>query len=332
MTSAVQILDTPGALLRLIRAGEHVTRSGIVEETGLTRARVGALLTPLLGDGLVTERRGTVSSGGRPPNVLRFNPAAGVLLVGDLASVPARLAVADLSGSLLCEAQVELDPRAGPEPALERLDESLPALLAQTGREDVHAVGFALPEPAAVDEEFPLAAALRARFTAPVVVERAAVAAAIAEHRRWRPPAAHMIYVTLQRGLACAIVADGRIHRGHNGSAGGLAHMRLSGQDTRCWCGGVGCLEAVIGAGLPARAAGRLMGEVLAACAACLDPDLIVIAGLGRDVEDAFLAGTRETLAIGAGELPIVPARLRQRAALLGMAQLAVDEALRAML
>ena len=310
-----------------------MTRSGIVESTGLTRARVGALLTPLLGDGLITERRGTVSSGGRPPNVLRFNPAAGVLVVGDLASAPARVALADLSGSLLYEAELELDLEAGAEPTAERLDECMRALLAVGSHPpaDARAIAIALPEPTAADGDFALAGALRRRFDAPVVAERAAVAAAVAEHRRWRPAAADMIYVTLQRGIACAIIAGGRVHSGHNGSAGGLAHMRLAGRDTKCWCGGVGCLEAAIGESLPARNAGRLMGEVLAVGVACLNPDLIVIAGLSRHHEDLFLAGTRETLAGVAGGTAIVPARLRQRAALLGTTQMAVDEALRVM-
>ena len=63
----------------------------------------------LLAADLVYEAGGSASTGGRPPTVLAFNHAAGVVLVADLGATHARLAVSDLAGTPLAEHAANMD-------------------------------------------------------------------------------------------------------------------------------------------------------------------------------------------------------------------------------
>jgi len=160
-------------------------------------------------------------------------------------------------------------------------------------------------------------------------------------------------------------VAGRRIHRGAQGAAGDIGHVRLAGHDdVVCRCGNIGCLEAVAGgralaaklsaAGLHAessrevvalvragepqaiqavRDAGRYLGEVLAGCVNFFNPGAIVIGGDISEAHQQLLAGVREvifqrSLPLATGDLRIVPSRLGDRAGAIGAAIMVIEHVL----
>jgi predicted NBD/HSP70 family sugar kinase len=211
---------------------------------------------------------------------------------------------------------------------------------------------------------------------APVLVDNDVNIMALGEHSAHWLEAEHLLYVKVGTGIGCGIIAGGRIHRGEVGAAGDIGHIVVTDhEDVVCRCGNIGCLEAVAGggalarrltaAGLPAersrdvvrlvregnpaavqmvRAAGRSLGEVLAACVNFFNPRVIVIGGDLGDVHEHLLAGVREivfqrSLPLATRDLRIVPSQLGDRAGVTGAANLviehilspaAVDQALRA--
>ena len=82
-----------GALLRLIRDGQASTRAELVALTGLARSTVAQRMDALLSQRLVVPAGGSVSTGGRPPQMFAFNRDAGVVLAADLGATHSRLAV-----------------------------------------------------------------------------------------------------------------------------------------------------------------------------------------------------------------------------------------------
>ena len=94
--------------------------------------------------------------------------------------------------------------------------------------------------------------------TRPVLVDNDVNIMALGEHwAHWRD-VEHLLYVKVGTGIGCGIVADGRIHRGAQGAAGDIGHIRVTGHDdVVCRCGNIGCLEAVAG--------GRALADRLAA-------------------------------------------------------------------
>jgi glucokinase len=103
----------------------------------------------------------------------------------------------------------------------------------------------------------PLADEMERRVGLPAYLERDTNVAALAEH--WLGAArgsTDFLYVTVSTGLGGAIVRDGCLVLGPDGTAGELGHITLIAEGgPRCGCGGRGHLEGIAaGAGLAAQA------------------------------------------------------------------------------
>ena len=368
-----------GSVLQLIRDREGMTRSDLARITGLARSTVAQRVDALLAHELVYEAGGTASTGGRPPTLLTFNQRAGVVLVADLGATHSRLAASDLAGAPLAEEAFDMDIAAGPEKVLGLVDEHFTALLGELGRtpEDVRGIGIGVPGPVAFSKGqpvkppimpgwngFPIPRWFAGRYDAPVLVDNDVNIMALGEHwANWRETE-HLMFVKVGTGIGCGIVAGRAIHRGAQGAAGDIGHIRLAGhEDVVCHCGNLGCVEAVAGGGALARRlteagieahdsrdvvrlvraddasavrmvreAGRYLGEVLASCVNFFNPGVIVIGGdLGEAPE--LLAGVREvtiqrSLPLATGELAIVASRLGDRAGVIGAAVMVVEHVL----
>ena len=102
---------------------------------------------------------------------------------------------------------------------------------------------------------YPVRERLSARYDAPVWVDNDVNVLALGE---WRSGIAagydNVIVVKVGTGIGAGIIADGRLHRGAQGSAGDVGHIQVSeDRDVVCRCGNIGCLEALAGGAAIAR-------------------------------------------------------------------------------
>jgi glucokinase len=120
----------------------------------------------------------------------------------------------------------------------------------------------ALP-PASAWSGYPLAARLSAALNAPVTLDSAANAAALAEAQLGAARGYHSaLYLLLGRCIRSALYADGRILRGEHGSAGMLGHWQVRADGPRCSCGARGHLDPLASAQSIVRAMiGRASGS-----------------------------------------------------------------------
>src|SRR5690349_21704086 len=111
---------SPGGVLRLIREGRALTRTDVMDVTGLSRSTVMQRLGVLLDAQLLLEQpEAGPSTGGRRPAALAFNERVGVVLAADLGAQHGRLAVCDLGGVVLAERQASIRIADGPDAVLE---------------------------------------------------------------------------------------------------------------------------------------------------------------------------------------------------------------------
>ena len=370
----------PGSMLRLIRNGEAVTRADLARRTGLARSTVAQRVDALLAHQLVYESGGGASTGGRPATRLTFNRDAAVVLAADLGATHSRLAVSDLSGKPLAEESVDVAIADGPGPVLELVHTRLERLLVAAGRaaSDVRGIGVGVPGPVdfargeAVNppimpgwDHFSIPEWFAGRYDAPVLVDNDVNIMALGEHwSHWRDED-YFLCVKAGTGIGCGVVVHGRVHRGAQGAAGDIGHIRLAGHDdVSCRCGNTGCLEAVAGgaaladrlgrAGIQARGsrdvvalvragdgeasrmvrdAGRALGEVLAGCVNFFNPHVIVIGGDLSDAGEQLLAGVREitvqrSLPLATRDLRVVHSRLGDGAGVVGAAIMVIERVL----
>src|SRR5205823_4361490 len=96
-----------------LRRQGTASRSGLARLTGLSRTTVGSLVADLQARGLVVEDAPNGSheqaGRGRPPVLLRLDPTAGVAVGIDFDHDAVRVALADLSSTVLGEDRREID-------------------------------------------------------------------------------------------------------------------------------------------------------------------------------------------------------------------------------
>lgn len=330
--------DTLSTLMEHIAAGSAVTRAALARATGLARSTVSQRVDALLATGLIVEDGTAPSGGGRPALLLRLNPEAGLILSADLGATHAWLAISDLGGQRLATTDHDNDIDREPKQVLDEVDRGFSELLAKAGcdAQQVRAIAVGVPGPVEFSagkvvrpplmprwDGYPVPAYFEERYpAAQTVVDNDVNLMALGEHRTHYPEVKHLLFVKVGTGIGCGIVIDRKLHRGAEGSAGDIGHIRLPDSDAECRCGKSGCLEAVAGGGalaerlahlnattardvarlaaegnLQARQAVRVaaqhIGEVLAAIVSFANPEAIILGGSLARLNETLLAGIR---------------------------------------
>jgi predicted NBD/HSP70 family sugar kinase len=351
--------STSGDVLRLIREEGVDTRAELARITGLSRPAVALRVNDLITRGLVVERADGASTGGRPPQRLEFNAAGGAVLVANLGKSRGQIAVCDLAGTVLAEADTHR-----PALALDHLLDSWEKLLGQADLlpSSVRGAGIGIPgvvEFASAEwDGVPIRPAIADRFGVPAYLDNEANIAALGERSAY--PEDDLLFVKVSTGIGAGLISGGRIQRGALGAAGEIGHVPVrDGGGVMCRCGNLDCVEAVAGgAALLARSnapdlatfaalaregdaeavalvrqAGRHIGEVIATAVNLLNPAVVVLGGDLTGAYETLIAGVREVVysratALATRSLRIEPSRLGDRAGLTGCAIMVLDHIL----
>jgi predicted NBD/HSP70 family sugar kinase len=257
-------MATVGDVFALIRARRDTTRTEIAHLTGLSRTAVAARISALEALGLVVEQEQAPSTGGRPPTLMSFDAAAGVVLTVAVGISRTRLAVCNLAGEVLSIGDIDQEMALGPDDLMpdvvKRLDLLLDLLLDDHCDVPVYGIGLSLP--GTVDRErgcsrdSPILRGwdgvdLRPYFAEPerlsgvrVVMDNDANAIALAE----RGDRDDVLVLKVSTGLGAGIIAGGVLQRGAAQAAGEFGHNKIAAaQGIPCRCGDTGCLEAIAG-------------------------------------------------------------------------------------
>jgi glucokinase len=153
----------------------------------------------------------------------------------------------------------------------------------------------------------PVAGPVRDAIGVPVCLVNDARAFGLAELRLGAGRgASSMVGLTLGTGVGGVIAVDGRIHHGHDGTAGELGHQTIDPDGPWCGCGNRGCLEAFARADQIAAACGT--STVEKAVARARDGDERARAGLadvgrylGIGIANMITVITPDRVVIGGG-------------------------------
>jgi predicted NBD/HSP70 family sugar kinase len=250
-------------LFQFLRDGEPRTRAELAQLTGLARSTISLRIDELLEHGLVTPVGEAVSTGGRPPAQIALNPAARVVVAADLGATHGRVAITDLSGTVLRSVFEDLVMANGPEVVLDWLVLTINRLMVECDRpiSDLVAVGIGLPGPVEHESGRPtnppimpgwdgydVPAHMRRTFSVPILVDNDVNIMALGERAMGWPDADNIIFVKVSTGIGSGIIGGGVLQRGAQGIAGDIGHVKIPrGAGVVCKCGNEGCLEAIAG-------------------------------------------------------------------------------------
>ena len=240
------------------------SRADLARITGLSRSTVSTIVADLLETGLAGERDGDSpdsTQAGRPPVMVSLNPSAGVAVGVDFGHRHLRVAVSDLSHTVLAETWRELNVDHSAEHGLTAAAEFVDHVLdeAEVDRARVIGVGMGLPAPidrssGAVQAASILpgwvgvdaAAEAAARLGLPVEVENDANLGALAEFV-WGAAKgkSEVAYIKVSTGIGAGLISGGRLQHGVGGTAGEIGHTVIADGGPVCRCGNRGCLETL---------------------------------------------------------------------------------------
>jgi predicted NBD/HSP70 family sugar kinase/biotin operon repressor len=359
------------------------SQADIARVTGLSRTTVSSLVAELVAEGAVVERddgerQAPSPSGGRPATLLTLDPSSGGFVGIDFGRESVRVAVANRAGDVLADARSErLEVALEAATALAIAEELVRGAITDAGLAADHLLGAGVAVSAPVRFDSPrfvsevifpawsgidVEAALGPALGVPVYLENDANLGALAESNFGAARTVRtVLYVMLSEGIGGGVIVDGRIYKGHTGTAGELGHIVVNPDGQICRCGNRGCLttvaggaaltgalrqthgaaitlDAVIGlvkGGDPGATrlvsdAGQAVGRLLAGMCSLLDPGLVVVGGELAPAGEPLLASIRDSLGrwtspASGRKYRVVAGELGARAEVLGAVALAMN-------
>lgn len=234
-------------LLRLLRENSPCSKADLVRLSGLSAPTVSSAVAYLETLNLVENLGEGESSGGRPPEMLRFNARHGYVTGVDIGGTRLRMILADMNGDVMTQWDTQFTERQRTPKAICGLirdglkamcDEAFTTLkhvlhitVGAPGITNVNA-GVVLSAPNLHDwNDVPLRAMIERELGVHATVENDTNLAAVGEH--WRGSAVGVedfLFIALGTGVGAGVFLRGRLHHGANWSAGEIGYAALNGQ------------------------------------------------------------------------------------------------------
>ncbi len=247
-----------------LRERGMASRAQLARITDLSRSTVSTIVADLLESGLAGERDGQPDGeahAGRPPVMVSLNGSAGLAVGIDFGHRHLRVAVSDLSHTVLAETWRELDVDHSADQGLETAVEFVDEVLAEADADRARVIGVGMGLPAPIDRAtgavqaasilpgwvgVDAAAEASARLGLPVQVDNDANLGALAEHA-WGAAKgkSEVAYIKASSGIGAGLVSGGRLQHGVGGTAGEIGHTLIAEGGPVCRCGNRGCLETL---------------------------------------------------------------------------------------
>ena len=172
-----------------------------------------------------------------------------------------RVAVADLSHTVLAERWCEMDVDHSADQGLARAADFVDQVLAEAGVERNRVIGVGMGLPAPIDRAtgsvqassilpgwvgVDAAAEAQRRLGMPVEVENDANLGALGE-LAWGAAKgrSEVAYIKVSTGIGAGLISGGRLQHGVGGTAGEIGHTLVAEGGPVCRCGNRGCLETL---------------------------------------------------------------------------------------
>ncbi|MGO1972784.1 MAG: ROK family transcriptional regulator, partial [Propionibacteriaceae bacterium] len=233
------------AILQILRSHDRISVAEIASAAGLSRQAVSRSLTDLRAAGLVEmlppERFGGRS--GRPAQLVRFRAEAGYVLGAFIDPAQARVAVADLTGTIVHASVVALGKATDGADAVDELVAQVRVAIAEAGLTPAEVVAASVGVPGIVDPEAGVARlvasmpglsgdvvvkALTDCLECTVYLDNDVKLATLGE--QWRGvqrDEESLVVVHWGERIGAGILLDGSLYRGANNDAGDLGFLDL---------------------------------------------------------------------------------------------------------
>ena len=256
MSSAKPSLELLRALtdehvLRALMGRRRLTRAEAAALTGISKPTISEAFRRLEQAGVVVDTGERSHGRGRAGSYYSLSPECGLALVVSITPQGVVAEAVDAFGAVIASTDVQLERGTDAGGAARAVAAAVGRVAPDGGSLPVRAAAVSaadpvdrgtgrlvhLPDSPFLVGDLDPASLLSAAVDGPVLVDNDVNWAARAEQAggagggagSWRD----FVYLYLDEGLGCAVVADGEVRRGHAGLAGEIAHVVTSGPDGR---------------------------------------------------------------------------------------------------
>lgn len=233
-------------VLKLLRDCRSSSRADLVRASGLSAPTITNVVKDLLSEGLIEPLGEGASSGGRPPDMIRFKAEHGSVAAVEISANAISVLLTDLNGKQIESQQILLaGKKTTPEAICSYISQEVRQLLRKQKKtkEKLLAIVVAVPAITNVEEgvvlsistldnwrSVPLRTMLKKYFDCMVIIENDINLAAQGElHCGAAKAQDNFVLISIGNGIGAGIVMAGRIHHGSQWSAGEIAYLRLPG-------------------------------------------------------------------------------------------------------
>jgi glucokinase-like ROK family protein len=245
-------------------ADAPISRTHIVEMSGLNKGTVGSLLTDLEKWGFVKESGVSDPRPGRPAALMDINPDGGRVIGAEIGVDFISIILTDLKAQVIWSRKIESTGVAfarNQDWVLQQAEALVHEAIRWASHYPCRLLGIGLVVPGLVDHHsgtllfapnlqwrnVPLRDMWRQRFQMPVIVENDAKASALGEQMLGvAKQVDSFIYLCGGVGLGGSFVIDRKLYGGMGGFAGEVGHMTLDPNGPMCNCGNRGCWETLV--------------------------------------------------------------------------------------
>lgn len=250
-------------ILDTVRNAGLISRRDIARLTGISQASITGLTADLIKEGLLMEKAAGEYDGGRRPILLALNPDGAHVVGVNLSFSEINVVVIDFEASIETAYTLPLAPEPHSAEAItERIVKAVQACLWESNftKDDIAGIGLGIP--GLIDapsgrirflpnygwEDINLRDLVQAKLNHPTYIENSSNTLAMTE--QWFGSGRGVddfLVVTIENGVGLGIVMQGRLYRGHEGTAGEFGHNTIDPEGPLCRCGKRGCIEAYAG-------------------------------------------------------------------------------------
>jgi glucokinase len=231
-------------ILTLLRECGACSRADLVRASGLSAPTVTNVVKDLLSENLIEPLGEGESSGGRPPDMIRFKAERGCILAVEISAESLSFLLADLNGNELDTLKIPLTSRkTTPAAICSYIEKALKILLRKQKKSQEQLLIMVVGVPAIANVEegsvlsistlegwraVPLRAMLNKIVNCLVIIENDTNLAAQGEHYCGAAQSEQdFIFMSIGTNVGAGIVLGGKIHHGSQWSAGEIAYLRL---------------------------------------------------------------------------------------------------------
>ncbi|HUN61868.1 MAG TPA: ROK family transcriptional regulator [Candidatus Sulfotelmatobacter sp.] len=231
-------------LLRLLRESGPCSKADLVRASGLSAPTVTNVVAHLASVGLIEPVGEGDSTGGRPPDIIRFRAERGCVAGLEIASDAVLFLLTDLDGHELARANTAISWNSSkPSAICSQITKELRSLIRRQKHAEEQLLGVAVGVPAIVNVDegtvlalsslkawnhVPLRSMLSRDLKCQVTIDNDTNLAALGEYNRGAAQGeSNFVFITIGEGVGAGIFLDGKIYRGSQWSAGEIGYLRV---------------------------------------------------------------------------------------------------------